>query len=450
MEETLKDASNLNPLALVFLLVMCGVLLCSSRQNAVKAMLATAALVPLGQQLVVFGLHLHFLRLLILAGLCRLLMRGESRALELSGLDKLFIAWALVGLACGILRNPSAETFGAAYNALGAYFLFRILTKEPADTVDHLRLLTLLAIVIGACMTWEVITHRNLFSIFGGVPEITIQRGDRFRCQGPFRHPILAGTFGATLFPLLVGLWFQGGRGKWRVLLGIAGCLVITVVSASSGALLTFLAAMIGIGLWPMRNRMHLFRRGTTAAIIGLALVMNAPVWFLIARVSDLTGGTGWHRSFLIDTAIKHFNEWWLIGTSYTAHWGGSHQVLLVDPNNMDLTNHYVVQGVGGGIWMLGLFVAMIVVCFKVLGRGVRAEFDLALDRKLLWAIGVTLAAHCTAFISISYFDQIHVFWFWLLAITSSLSRHVQPRPATAKLSTSSPEVELSNAPSAV
>lgn len=39
----------------------------------------------------------------------------------------------------------------------------------------------------------------------------------------------------------------------------------------------------------------------------------------------------------------------------------------------------------------------------------------------LLWAFGVCLAAHCAAFISVSYFDQIQVFWFWLLAVIATV-----------------------------
>ena len=41
--------------------------------------------------------------------------------------------------------------------------------------------------------------------------------------------------------------------------------------------------------------------------------------------------------------------------------------------------------------------------------------------RHLAWAMGVCLACHCTAFISVSYFDQIQVYWFWLLAALASL-----------------------------
>ncbi|HEU6449332.1 MAG TPA: hypothetical protein VFV23_12925 [Verrucomicrobiae bacterium] len=421
MGETLQNTSNLNPAALSFLVVMSVVVLLARRSTAVKALLATAALVPLGQQLVVFGLHLHFLRLLLLVGFCRLLFRREAAGFTMTGLDKLFAAWLLVGLGCGILRGPSAETFGAAYNAAGTYFFIRILTHDSTDLIGHLRLLVFLAIVIGLFMCLEMKTHRNLFSILGGVPEITVQRGDQFRCQGPFRHPILAGTFGATLFPLLAGLWFHS-RKKFLVLAGIAGSAIITIASASSGPLLTFLAALIGLALWPLSNHMHWVRRAMVAIVAGLALVMNAPVWFLIARVSDLVGGTGWYRSHLIDLTLRHFNEWWLIGTAETASWGQSGEILLVDPKSIDIVNHYVAQCVTGGIGMLGLFLATVVVGFKIIGRCIHSDFEPTLDRKIFWAIGVTLAAHCAAFISVSYFDQILVFWFWLLAVISSLS----------------------------
>ena len=37
----------------------------------------------------------------------------------------------------------------------------------------------------------------------------------------------------------------------------------------------------------------------------------------------------------------------------------------------------------------------------------------------LYWAIGVTLFAHCISFLSIIYFDQMGVIWYWLLAAIS-------------------------------
>src|SRR5208282_3219764 len=98
--------SNVNPLALLLLVVASFVILGSSRRNAVGALLATAALMPLGQEIAVAGLHVYFLRILILVGLCRLLMRRESVGLRLVAADKLFLGWVFVGFACELMRGP--------------------------------------------------------------------------------------------------------------------------------------------------------------------------------------------------------------------------------------------------------------------------------------------------------------------------------------------------------
>ena len=437
MEETGHIGTNINPLALVFLIVMSLVVLSRSRQVAVGALLLTAAFIPLWQQLVVGGLHFHFFRLILLVGFVRVLTRQEVRGFKTNGLDKLFIAWALTGLLCGIIRGSGAEMFGVAYNSLGTYLLIRLLMRKPEEVLIHLRFLAVAAVVIGVSMIWEVTTQKNLFHVFGGVPQILLERGDRVRCQGPFRSPVLAGTFGATLFPLMVGLWFQGGRNKQHAIGGALGCTVITVLSNSSGPLLCYLVALAGLGLWSMRERMHLFRRGALAVIIGLALLMKAPVWYLIAKVSDVAGGGGWHRSYIIDLAVKHFSEWWLVGTSRTADWATNYEVLSVDPNNMDITNHYVAQGVIGGVWMLGLFLTIIILGFKAVGRALHSGADQRLAPKLSWAIGVTLTAHCAAFFSVSYFDLIQVFWFWFLAIIASLWAIGRPGDVTDALAPS-------------
>jgi hypothetical protein len=420
MEDAVNNPSNINPVALLFLLAMGYFILSGRRQVAVKALLAMAAFLPLAQQVVIMGLHFSFLRILILVGLCRVLSRGEARQFQWQSQDKLFLGWALVGLFFGILRSPTAELFGTAYNCIGIYFLIRCLTREAAEVVEHLRFLAFAVIVIAAAMAVELATHRNPFFVFGGVPEFVVERDGRFRCQGPFRVCILAGTFAATLFPLLLGVWRKGGRDKKLALFGIAACAFSTCAAASSGALITCVIAIIGSVLWPLRNHMRWIRRGIVVTIVGLAVVMNAPVWFLIAKLSDLLGGTGWYRSNLIQQAIYHFNEWWLIGSSYTANWS-SGQPLPGDPNNVDITNEYIAEGLQGGLLRLGLFLAIIVSCFKKVGRAVHAERTDSHTAKLWWAIGVCLSAHCAAFISISYFDQIQVFWFWLWAVIAVL-----------------------------
>src|SRR6516225_4019064 len=118
MPEIIQE-TNVNSLALLLLGVVMLAVLFSTRENAVRALLLEALLVPLGQQFVLFGLHLRFFRLLILVGFFRILTRGEAKDFKATSLDKLILFWALVCLACGVLRGPKLETFGIAYDAVG-------------------------------------------------------------------------------------------------------------------------------------------------------------------------------------------------------------------------------------------------------------------------------------------------------------------------------------------
>ena len=168
----------------------------------------------------------------------------------------------------------------------------------------------------------------------------------------------------------MVGLWQQQAakRDRWLAIIGTVFALIITVVSASSGPLMTFIAAIVGFCLWTIRNQMRWFRRGCVAAIIVLAANMKAPVWFIIARLSDLTGGGGYYRSELIDKFINHFSDGGSSEPRNMANWATAGIVLGSNPKMIDITNHYIAQGINGGLLKLVLFFAILVACFKIAG----------------------------------------------------------------------------------
>jgi hypothetical protein len=173
------------------------------------------------------------------------------------------------------------------------------------------------------------------------------------------------------------------------------------------------LAAMIGGLMFLLRRQMRMVRWGILVTLIALHIVMKAPIWHLISRVSAVGGSTGWHRFNLIDQAIKHFGEWAVIGTSSTAHWGWGLQ---------DVTNQYILEGVRGGFLTLCLFIAVIAVAFREVGRLWRLQARHMYRQALSWALGVSLFVHCTSFIGVSYFGQIWILWYLLLAMIGSMS----------------------------
>jgi hypothetical protein len=432
MEEAFRDSTNLTNLGILFLGVMAILTFALPRRLALLPLLATVCLMPLGQQVVVAGLHFTIIRLLILVGLVRVVRRGEGRHLSLNRVDKVFLWWAALTVLLGLLCKPDSKMLvnrlGMFYNAVGIYFLVSCWVGDSKSFIASVKFLAVLAVPVAVLMIIEKTTSRNIFSVFGGVPEFTVHREGHLRCQAAFRMPILAGTFGATSLPLFIGLWFQEPKAKALALLGSLSACTIVVAAASGGPLVAMVLGVAGLGFWPLRFQMRLVRRGIVMLILALALIMQAPVWYLTAKLSGVVGGTGWYRARLLEVTMAHINEWWLCGTTYTAHWGGI--VLDDDPDHIDITSQYIAEAVDGGLLKLALFIGIIVQCFKAVGRRVRAEaVGPEVAGILPWVMGVCLLTHCLSFWSIPYFDQMAVLWYWLLATISRTACDAEAQP---------------------
>jgi len=376
------------------------------------------------------GLDFNFIRILVIVGFVRVVLRSEY-GIKLRAVDGVLLVWGVVSIVTFAAVYGSMSAFvnrlGAMYDAIGVYFLFRFLVRNLSDISALAGVLAVVAVPVCALLFVEKSTGRNLFAVFGGVPEVTLVRNGRVRCQGAFSHPILAGCFWAGAIPLMGALCFQGGL---RRMIGMVGCVSsvgIIYFCASSTPVLALLAVLCGIVLLPAREYLGYMRVGVLIALFGLHLVMQAPVWHLIARVSAVGGSTGWHRYHLIDNTIRRFDEWFLLGTRSTAHWGfGLH----------DVTNQYVLEAVRGGILKLALFIAIIALCFRSVGRAWRSQPAWSPSFIMAWAVGVSLAVHCTAFVGVSYFGQITMLWYMTLAIAASLDQMVEARPSPVRART--------------
>lgn len=305
---------------------------------------------------------------------------------------------------------------GFAFDALGIYFLIRGLVKDPVDIERVIKIWACISIFVAAAMLVEWQTGRNLFSVFGGVPQFTEVRMGRRRCEGAFLHPINAGIFGASLFPLFVSLYWSARKHKGLAVFGAAAATIITITSASAGPLMAYLAGIAALLMWPLRKSMRAVRWGILFTITGLQIVMKSPVWSLIGRADIVSGNTAYHREVLIDQFVSRFHEWWLLGTKSTAGWSAN----FLDPT--DLTNQYIAVGVQGGLLTLVLFVVVIALCFQAVGRARKAFETQPTMGKLSWAFGAALFAHIVAFLGTSYWDQLIFVWYSTLALISALS----------------------------
>jgi hypothetical protein len=403
----------LTPIGVVFTALMCLLLLVVPRRFSVLPILLTACYMTFGEQIIVLGLHFTILRVLVVVGYVRVMFRREYPPQNWHRLDRAVALWSVASITFfTILWGSPAATInrlGVAVDTAGLYFLFRIMIRDVSDILSACNALALSLVPLALCMGMELLSGgRNPFSVLGGVPAISEVRDGVVRCQGPFGHPILAGTFGAVWVPVYVGLW-RANRNRLLAVVGLASCTAITLLAGSSGPILTYCAGLVATVMWIARKHMRTVRWATVILILGLQCFMNDPVWFIFARINVLSGSTGWHRSNLIDQTIRHFGEWWICGSKAAGEWG-----IYAG----DITNQYILEGLDGGIITMALFVTIVVTGFSTLGRAMKQKSDNSrLPDTLIWAIGAGLFAHFMTFWSVSYFDQNVVNFYLLLAM---------------------------------
>ena len=427
----------LHPIVLVAMLLSVALILFLPRKYVIVPVLFTSLIVPLGQQLVIGGFHLFVLRVIVLVGCLRMFWTAMTSPDEMvaggfNSVDKAFTLWAIFrALATIILFATAASVTGECgflWDAFGGYFLLRFLIRDRDDITRAAKVLAVVAIIVGCGMLNEKLRSQNVFGYLGGVPIIPEVRLGSIRAQGPFEHPILAGTFGGTLVPLFYWLW-KIGKAKILAMVGVVGSAVIAMSASSSTAVTAFVGGIFAICFWPFRKKMRQIRWGIVILLILLNMAMKAPVWFLIARVDIISGSTSYQRAFLIDQFVHHFNDWWLVGTYESDDWGA---------DMWDHTNQFVAEGETGGLITLVCFIAMISLSFGRIGRArkiVEGEKD---KEWYLWILGAALFAQIVGFFGISYFDQTRFYWFGVLAMISAAtapilaSQTVKERSPTA------------------
>lgn len=409
------DQTTLHPLGLVALIGLGLLLVALNRRWALLPVIVMACFVAPAQRIVVAGLNFDLMRMLILIGFARVVVRGEIVDIRWKPLDTVVTLWAVVGTVMYTIlwQSSSALIYQLGwriFDGLFAYIVFRALVRDWADVRRAILVFVAVSVPVAIAFAIEHATARNAFSVLGGVPAVTVERNGRLRCQGAFAHPILAGVFWATLLPMMGALWFSGEKWRWAAVVGVFCGLGIVLASASSTPVSGVILGAIAFAMWPLRRYMRSIKWGAVVLLVALHLSMKAPVWHLLARVDFVGGSTGWHRFYLMDEFVRQIERWWLAG-----------MMELLQEDLFDITNQYVLEGITGGILTLLLFVWIIVRAFSGVGRLWRVCSVRNGDAWLAWSLGVALWVHATTYIAVSYFGQIKTLWALQLAIIGSM-----------------------------
>jgi hypothetical protein len=412
--------TDLQPLTLAFVAIVGILLFVLPKRYAYLPLIGASVLISLDEQLIIGGIHLTMSRLVLVFAWIRLLIvknrTGRSFINRWTSFDTVFVAYSICNVVTFILlwgaeSGAIINRLGFLFNAWGMYFLLRFYLRDSDDLLRATRTLVWVFALIAVGMTTEMNTGRNYFSILGGVAPMSSLRAGKVRAQGPFQHPITAGTIGTCLVPLCVGAYWVNKRNRRIAVVGVASAVAVAVSARSSTAMMTIVAAAFGLLFWRYRRNLRLLRWSVVVILVGLHIVMKAPVWALLARI-DLTGAsTGFHRYLLVDQFLRRFGEWWLVGTRTVDAWGF---------DMWDTINSFVAAGTSGGLLNFALFVALFVVGFGLIGRRLRiASSDPLLCREL-WAMGVLLFSYAVAFFGIAYFDQSQFVWYANLAMIAA------------------------------
>jgi hypothetical protein len=368
--------------------------------------------------------------------------------------DKAFVICLAAQAIAFVLQYMQTDAlvnqFGNLLDFVGAYFFVRFAIQDERDVFRALKCLAILTVILAFGMVREQMTLNNMFADIGlsrRIPEI---REGKIRSQGAFQHALTAGTFGAILLPLFFMLW-KNGRAKVIATVGVVGCTVMTICSHSSTPLLTYVAGILGVCLWPLRKKMRVLRWSLIGVVLALQVVMKAPFWFIIAHI-DLTGGSsGYHRALLIDMFIRHFWDWWLIGTKDFGSW---------DYDLWDQQNQFVSAGETGGLIALVFFISVISRSFRYLGNarrvvaGRRREWE-------VWLLGCALFAVVTGFFGVNFYDQAKIGYLALLSMImavaapilkdktteSVVAKPIESEPGSTQRSFGTPVVEAPGLP---
>ena len=209
-------------------------------------------------------------RIVLAAGLLRVLLKRETLPGGVNTIDKLMVVWSAWLVFASLFHqwmqgSGPIYTSGLIFNIICVYFLIRIWCRDLEDLTTMLRITAWLLVPVAIAMVAEHLVEKNAFAVFGGVPESVPIRDGKIRAQGPFQHPILAGIVGAVCVPLMLGIWR-----KYRAssAAGLAASITMILASTSSTPLMSL---FLGIGatiVWHFRSWIRLVRWAVIGAYL--------------------------------------------------------------------------------------------------------------------------------------------------------------------------------------
>ena len=408
----------LHPVGAVFFGLMTLWTFLVPRCYVIWALLFTACFISPGQRFAFFTIDFHFQRAIIVVILFRILIMSEFQGIKLRGIDYAIFGCALSLILATLLGGRSQfflPVAGRAADGIGIYLIARAYVRQLEDLRAVLLGAAIAAVPVMIGFIIEKSTTNNMFSVFGGVPPITVLRDGKLRAQGAYTHPIIAGAFWATFVPLFFAVVLAKARTIRAVITGWVGTISAVIAALMTASSTPIGGLLIGFGTWclfPFRGHLRIIRWGVFFVLVSLHLLSDRGVHGVIfTKFNFIAASTGYHRYQLIQGAIDGFSQWALLGHR------GTHFNRAYD----DVTNDYIALALNGGLAAVVLKITAIVLAFISIGKLMRAVQNNRSDLFLAYGLGAALLTVTITMLAVSMYHQGEIPVFLTLGMAASL-----------------------------
>ena len=270
--------------------------------------------------------------------------------------------------------------------------------------------------VVESLTGWGPYTHLVVYCPWLEVSEPTLNvRSGFYRAGGSFSHPILFGAVFAMFFPLV--FWLRHQSSSWRIIsyVIIPVLIIGTLSSMSSGPVMMLIFTICFVMVEHHKNWVKPLLVFLAISCVFVEIFSNRPFYHVLASYADPFSGAGWHRAKLIDLAIEHFHEWWLVGYGQTdPGWGPA-----LGMSWTDITNHYLITGVRYGMFGVVALFGMLFMSLHMLIQINKVSKN-PLLKSWLWALGSVMVAFIISFNAFTVYGQANTLFYCLLGFVGS------------------------------
>jgi hypothetical protein len=412
---------NQPPIAFTILIsLLCVVILTIRKDRMIAPFIIAMCFLPADLSYKLGTLDFRAIRVLAVVGAFRVLIVSNEASLKFNKIDKLFIAYNIVGAVIYIVASQShmgafVYKGGVCIDTIILYIVFRNLLQS-IDVIESIgKIFAMCVLFLLPFIFSEYFSAHNLFSIVGR-EAISIRNGE-VRATGTFNHAILFGSFAVALIPVIWSSYKIERKNFY--LFAVLSCLFFVFACSSSGPLVALAGVFFFLSFFKWKRYSPLLAKLILFLAIFIHVVRERELWhFLYVRIAVKASSTGYHRFLLVDAAVKEFKNWWLFGYGdlgpqwHTKYWPRNHAHFT------DITNHYLLEGVRGGFFTMVLFILLCFFCIKTLG-GLAVRQDSVEYQRLWWGFTVMMIAHCISFLSVAYFGQITMLLYLTIAIAA-------------------------------